>query len=284
MSFGRRAVSVLLVASLLASCSGDDGGTDETGEVDPQVVRDSINLVASDGTTAIAFSVRLEGLPPDFGDLSVTGEGLASLDHDGARIELEVSEGMAEVVGAEAGVVELVDDGTEAVVRAQGEPWRQVTGEARQGGGGGFTLIRGTDALAGVRFMERAVVTARLLGSNDVRGRPATRYLVTLDPSVVEGDDAAAAIAADLDAAGFGILAGYAWVDDDGRLVRARYDVDLGDLTGGGPFGAGGRFVSEVELFDVGADLDRTLPTVGGRGGQAVEPTELRRLLGGVAS
>lgn len=287
MTGGRRTAVLVVLILVLAAVSVATAAlrTDDepTGVAVDEAVTNAYRDTLSAGAAGIAFFFRVEDLPGELGLPSVAGEGRLDLAGGGAAVTLEISEALAGFSGATAGRVDLVDDGTDAFVRAPGEDrWRPVDPAARRTSGGGFDLIAGTDVGAGLAFVADATVAAEPDGEDLVRGRLAKRFEVTLDPGAVEEGSRGASIAEQLEAVGFDELFAYVWIDEDGRVARVRYDADLARLQGGGPFGAGGRFVTELELFDYGVDLDAERPPEREVEGAPVDLAELEALLGGL--
>jgi len=275
----RRFVAVVVVLVLgiavLVSTRGGDAPPEALA-----IVEAAFAATGARDSTGVGLLVRIEDLPPELGALGIAGEGRAAFDGEGASLTLEVTEAMAELTGAEPGRVELVDDGENAFVRQGDGPWRPIAPDGRTGGSG-VDLIAGTDPLAGFSFMAAAVVEATEEATDLVRGRQTTRYEVRLDPARLDGDPRpAASIAAALE--GFVPVFGLVWVDEDGFVVRARYDADLARLSGGGPLGVGGRFVSEFELFDLDTPVRPELPAPAEVEGSPLDATELELVLGGI--
>lgn len=280
MTSRRRAGALAVALCLVAGCSGGDEEPDRKAMLD-----DAFDATFEAGTAGLGFLFRIENLPPELGDVSVAGEGQTSLSGNGATLKLNVSEGLAEFSGATPGRIDLVDDGAEAFIRLGTDGaalWRPIDDGARRPDEGGFDLLAGTDPSAGLAFVAEAAVAADVEVEDLVRERPATRYEVTLEPERVSASGRGRGIADQLLALGFEQVFAYVWLDDAGRVVRVRYDADLARLEGGGPFGAGGRFVTEFELFDFGAPLQVELPPSPERASEPVDQAELQLLLGGL--
>jgi hypothetical protein len=124
--------------------------------------------------------------------------------------------------------------------------------------------LRDNDPTAALNFLRGVSNDVKKVGSEKVRGAETTHYSATADlnktveqvPADLRDD-----ITRLIGQLGTSTIPTEAWVDDDGRLRRMRYIVDLSRVQAGGqPAPLGGVLTTTIEAFDFGADVDVSEP------------------------
>ncbi len=146
-------------------------------------------------------------------------------------------------------------------------PWLRVDlrtlGEAAGAQLQGYRRLGNNDPTAAVDLLRGASGKVEEVGEERVRGTETTRFRTRLDLDAVRSKVPAAAaddVARVRDELGARYVPTEAWIDEDGRVRRFRYTVDLAnaraeDLTG--------TLVTTFELFDFGTSVDVREPSAG---------------------
>lgn len=211
------------------------------------------------GTAAFSLAQTYRGGAT--GDYRLTGEGQIDLAAGSGRVRL-TPEGLGDLGGS--GAFETVYEGgtvyVSAAVLGAPTPWvRLDAGE----GGAGFAQDFSADLSRSLAFLEGAGDEVEQVGREDVRGVATTRYRFTADleaaAAAAEGD-AAAWLREQVADRGLTRLPGEAWLDDEGRLRRLRYTLDLDQSPTAGTAAGSAAVETTVEYYDFGLPVDIAPP------------------------
>lgn len=251
------AVAAAASLSLAAGCSNE--AVQEAAERSPDPVVASTARLADEGSARIAVSMAVDGAPA-----LLEGDGVADLG-DGGDGSLTM---VVQPPGAPAQEIELrAVDGTSYLrvpgleARQPGKRWLRIDPAAPAGGQGPADALAQQDPLAMVRLLESATDFEEA-GEGEVRGDHVTLHRGALDlAELAEAEEPGAA--AQLRDMGLARVPAEVAVDDEGRLRRVAFTLDLaalaaasGGATPGGP--AEGTFT--VELFDFGTPVEVQAP------------------------
>lgn len=262
----RARARVLAVAVVLAAgaCSG---GGDADGGADPQSPRGV--LAAAPARTIEAGSARIAVVANLEGQRRGTFDGQGELDLGAERGRLAVD--LAPLGLAGEGRTEVLFDGDVVYIdlgrRLPGlgdRPWVRIDLAALEEGQGdsieALRQLKANDPGAVLNLLRGVTGDVEVVGPEDVRGAPTTRYRATVDLAAARGSSPEA-VRDDLDEVirqlGTSRLPVEAWLDAEGRLRRLRYTFDLAELADDAPAkGAGeGRATATLELYDFGVEV-----------------------------
>lgn len=275
----RRPVLVLVLLTL-GACTDGDG---EVNTSSPQGI-----LTAAPGKTIAAGSSRIAVKAAVDGQTRGTFDGAGEFEFETERGRLDVDLGPLGLAGAGRTEVLLDRDNVYLKLGRQlpglgNKPWLKIDLDAVAGGQGdsieALRQLQANDPSAVLNYLRGVTGKVTELGVETVRGAATTHYKATIDlakaaeSSPEEVRDDLAEVRRQL---GESRLPVEAWIDDEGRLRRLRYRIDLAELGDDAPAkGAGtGTATANLELFDFGVDVAVTTPPEG-------ETTDLARLLGG---
>lgn len=166
-------------------------------------------------------------------------------------------------------------DGAPPIPQEQHKPWvkfelpKEVADQSAFGPGLGLWAADGpVDPTEALRYLKAASSKVEVVGEEQVRGEPTTRYAVTLDPAK-QAAQLPAELAASFDEMGLTFpKPADVWIDRQGRLRKMRYaatvkvppDVMPGE--GASTTGASDRITvdSTLELYDFGVEVRVTPP------------------------
>jgi hypothetical protein len=243
-----------LLAFVLVACGA--GSASERVAAAPEATLDA-------GSANFTISQEITGGPA--GGQTVTSEG--SLDFEGRRGRVttavpDTGQGPAEL--------ETVFDGNLIFLRLpEGlapTPWVRVDLDDTQGIPGLERLDQfSSDPSQSFAFLEGIVGDITEVGAEDVRGRNATHYRFTVDlerAAEAAPEDAREYVQQQIDAFGITELPTELWLDDDDRIVRQSYVLDLARLVAAGATEGTdledleGEVSTTIEYFDFGTDVD----------------------------
>ena len=261
----RRCALALLAALALvgASCGKDTKPA--------QVVTGAPDKTVEAGTSRVFVAVAVAGGPQP---ARFHGEGVFDYSADRGRLSFDASS--LGLPGTAAGPADAIVAGNVIYVKLpaggqglQARPWLKLdlAALARHAGLDLERLkqVLSSDPTGWLHFLRGVSDDARQVGTEDVRGTETTRYAATVDldkaarQAPPEARDQVSKAAQRL---GTTTLPVETWIDDEGRLRRERFTVDLSKVTplGGAPPPAAGMLTTTVELFDFGVDVEVSEP------------------------
>lgn len=276
--------AVLVTVSLLGAACGGDGdsgggesGQSENGDRSPrEIVLASTSETIDDKSSRVAFQVKTTGQPELPEGLTITGDG--AFDYANKRGSFTMV--IPPVGGVEIGQIQAVFLGNVMYQKfpaqfAQflgGKPWIKIDLAAvSEMAGVDFNTImqaQSSDPTQALQFLRGAADDVTEVGREKLRGDDVTHYRATLD-----FQKAAAAAPPEQQAAlrqAAEIYAGQQvpaemWIDDEDRLRRMTYKVDLAKLQlpqGAATAGAkpAGTMDFNMELFEFGVRVDAVEP------------------------
>jgi predicted small secreted protein len=275
------------LALTLAACNGgtteqaaeDDTDTDtpvteqETPEPDGDVDEDALERIADaaqntidEGTARFTIEIETAGTAGQDGTQPVTVEGEEDFDAELRRMTFEGPQGELDmIVEGTTMYIELPATEDEQWLRLELE--ELVQGEAGFGGPGGVPSQNPRDNL---EILSAAARDAQEAGEEDVDGETTTRYDLVIDL-----DQAADTAEPDTEEAlermraqtGVQTFDMSVWVDEDDRIRRISYTLDLGqaqveETTEEGEVEADpqGEITVTVDYFDFGGDVNIEVP------------------------
>ncbi|HWH32386.1 MAG TPA: hypothetical protein VNU01_06905 [Egibacteraceae bacterium] len=289
---------VLLLGLAVAGCASGDGtdtatetqtatpsptSTATSGEVDEQAleaVAEAAQATVDEDTARFTLTVATEGTGTD-GQAPVTAEGEEDFAEERRLFTFEGPQGeLRIIVDGDTAYIEM--PATEEERWAELELDRLSGGDFGFGGPGGIPFQGVQD---NVEFLRDSAVRAEQAGEDDVDGEPAIRYELTVDLEESAEDapeDTERGLRRTLRETGVRTLDVTVWVDEDGRVARIEYALDLGQADideEGVEADPRGRAIVTVDYRDFGADLSIDVPT----GDEVVEmdEDELRQSFGG---
>ena len=251
--------ALALCAALLAGCAGQGGGEDR--------VEGAAVATVEAGTANFTIAQTVTGGPT--GDQHVASEG--ALDFAGGRGRVVVS---LEDMGLDGGgEIETVFEGETIYLRLPEEagtptPWVRLVVSDLEGLPGLDQLQDfSSDPSQSLGFLQGVNGEIEEVGEEVVRDAPTTRYrfIVDLEQAAEAADDEARAyLEQQIETLGVTEVPTEIWLDDEGRIARQSYVVDLsqGELpdaaTEGGELT--GEVATTVEYYDFGAEVDIATP------------------------
>ena len=275
--------AVLVAVSLLgAACGGDgDSGGGESGQSEgertPQeIVLASASETVADKSSRVAFQVKMTGQPEVPEGITITGDG--AFDYANKRGSFTMV--IPPVGGVEIGQIQAVFLGNVMYQKfpaqfAQflgGKPWIKIdlAAVSEMAGVDINTIMQAqsSDPTQALQFLRGAADDVTEVGKEELRGDDVTHYRATLDfqkavAAAPPEQQAALRQAAEI-YAGQKVPAEM-WIDDEDRLRRMTYKVDLAMLQlpeGAATAGAKptGTMDFNMELFEFGVAVDAAAP------------------------
>lgn len=231
----------LLAAVTLAACGGGSGSSVDAA-LRPLVLASVQASTESAETAEMSFIIRvtMRGVPdePDQ-SFEMGGEGAVDLANERARFVMHMPEELGDDQ-MPAGDLEFIVDGDTTYMRvpggsADGKPWvrTETQGGFANGGGMGFAGFGTFDPNMGLDILGMGEPTnIETIGREEVRGESTIHYRVTAaPPEGGPGDDSGAAFLQMF--AGAGPFVYDVWVDDDDRLRKMTFSIDLATMLRG---------------------------------------------------
>lgn len=275
--------AVLISLALVGSACGDDGSSGESGSesgdekrTPQEVVLAAASETVADKSSRIVFQMKMAGQPDVPGGLTITGDG--AFDYAARRGAMTMT--IPPIGGVEIGQIQAVFDGTTIYEKfpqsfAQflgGKPWIKIDIAAlsKLSGVDFSTLMQAqsSDPTQALQYLRGAADDVTEVGEEEIRGEQTTHYKATLD-----FDKAAAAAPAEQQAALRQVAQLYGgqqvpsdiWVDDEDRLRRMTFTVDLSKLqlpqgTDTSEVKPTGTMEFAMDLFEFGVTVDATPP------------------------
>ncbi len=280
----RPSLRLLLVVTAVTALAGACGGEGDSKSA-KEVLAAAPGKTLAERTSRVAIDVALGG----GGGGRFQGGGEFDFEKQQGRLTLDLGPlglpgvGPTEVVFNEKLLFMKLDLN---VPKLRQRPWLRIDMDALGKGAGpqleGFRQLQSNDPTAALHYLRGVTDEVKKLGTETVRGTKTTRYSATLDlgkaGQEVREDlkDDIAQIQAQL---GTSTIPTEAWIDDEGRLRRLRYSVDLSKATPPNQAAdAGtGTVTASFELYDFGVGVDAAAPP-------ADQITDISELVGNVPS
>lgn len=277
--------AVLVTVSLLgAACGGDGESGVEAGQsgsddrTPREIVLASASETIADKSSRVAFQVKTSGQPELPEGLTITGDG--AFDYANKRGAFTMV--IPPMGGVEIGQIQAVFLGNVMYQKfpaqfAQflgGKPWIKIDLAAvSEAAGVDFNTImqaQSSDPSQALQFLRGAADDVTEVGKEKLRGDDVTHYRATLDfqkaaAAAPPEQQAALRQAAEIYAGQ--LVPAEMWIDDEDRLRRMTYKVDLAKLQlpeGAATAGAkpAGTMEFNMELFEFGVKVDVVEPPV----------------------
>jgi hypothetical protein len=187
------------------------------------------------------------------------------MDLDGRRGRMTMSfEGLPETPGLEDfGDIEMIVDGGDVYMKSPilspegSKPWVRMDLSDMVGAGSQFSQADPTQALQYLRGVSDDVAE---VGREEIRGVSTTQYDATVDvataaeelPEKTREQLEAALERFDIDEFPISV-----WIDDQGRMRREYFELDLSEIEGAVE---GTKMTMTVDLFDFGVEFDIEIP------------------------
>jgi hypothetical protein len=271
-----RSVLLLVLGLALAVLAGAcDGGGDPGARV-----ADAQQATLDAGSAAFTIDQELTGGQADG---TITSSGELDFANQRGRVQVELPG-----LGGEQGVETLFDGDTVYLRLPEGAaptPWVRLDLEDAEGIPGLESLEDLTnDPSRNLSFLEGVTGEVEEVGEEEVRGVPATHYRLTVDlqRAVEEApEEDRAFLQQQIDTLGVTELPTEVWLDEEGRIVRQSYTLDLEQVelpsaAEGADAQLSGQVATVIEYFDFGTEVEVEPPP-------AEEVTDFAELMGGGA-
>ena len=276
----RRLLASLLTLALAltgAACGQDEQSAQE-------IVAGAADATAEAGTSKLAIKVMTK-----VGEQNVNINSEGVIDYDQQRGRLSMDLAALGLPGAN-GQMEMLLMGKVIFMKLppgalppqlSAKPWVRLDLEAlakREGFNlGSLDQLRNSDPTNTLDYLRGASDNVTEVGEEKVRGTDTTHYKATVDlRKAAEAEpEAKEAIDQAIEQLGTSKVPMEVWIDDDGRLRRMRYDMDLSKSPQAQQSGQQlGSLQLDMELYDFGTKVDVAEPP-------ADQVTEFDSLLGG---
>lgn len=129
----------------------------------------------------------------------------------------------------------------------------------------GFNSFTNQDPTSALAFM-RGAKDVKVEGKESIRGVATTHYSMTIDMKAASAElpeESRKAVEDLIEQTGLEEIPMEAWIDDEDRVRRMRFSMDLskiGEIAGGVEPGQGGTMTIGMDLFDFGTDVSVSAP------------------------
>ncbi|HVL94208.1 MAG TPA: hypothetical protein VM264_12815 [Acidimicrobiales bacterium] len=244
---GGALVALLLVGG---ACSGGSGASPR------DVLAAAPGKTLAEGTVRVAITAELSG---GSSGTAFNGEGEFDLEARTGRLVLE---------GAGASEIRFVGEVVFVkLAQLQQRPWLRLDVEALSSRPGvdldSLRQLQRNDPTAVLNYLSGVTDEVAEVGTETVRGDRTTRYRATLDLDKAQAESAPEVredIRRIVRELGTSVLPTEAWIDEEGRLRRLRYTLDLAELDTNGEAPASGKVTASFELYQFGRPVDVSAP------------------------
>ena len=233
-----------------------------------------IRLAAETGNEAGTSKMHMRMEMPQGG---MTAEG--AFDYKGQRGQMTMA-----FTGelAAAGNMEMIMDGRVIYMKipalaaqSGGKPWFKLDLDEllKSGGMAGLDQLQNSDPSSSLAFLKGVAEDVREEGKEQVRGVDTTRYAITVDlnkAAATAPAEAKKSIEGVVKQLGTNTIPMTVWVDDEDRVRRLAYSMDMSKMEAG----ATGTAKLTMELYDYGTKVSVTPPP-------AAQVTDASGMLGG---
>lgn len=285
----RRPVPIVLAvagALVLGGACGD-------GSKSPREILAAASSETLDAKSSrVSFTAEMAGVAGVEGPLRFGGEG--AVDFDGRRATLSIE--LPAVGGMQFGRMEAVLIDTvmyqrfpEQIARELGgKPWIKIdlddVGKLIGVDLGALTQSQSADPTQALTFLEGASDDVTVVGKEQVRDVPTTHYKASLDLAKAaehaRSDRERKALRQAAELYQGGPIPAEVWIDEEGRLRRLAYTMDMSKLKLPAEIAANvpkGSMSFNMELFDFGVEVNAEPPPAD----QTIDFAELQRRSGG---
>lgn len=197
-------------------------------------------------------------------DVTITAEGVVDLQGQRASMTMDLGEATAQ---SGMGSMEMINDGTIVYMKLSNAeqlglptPWLKMDLEQMEGMQGMGELQQlNNDPAKSMEMLRGVSGDVEEVGTEEIRGEPTTHYRATMDlekAAEQAPDEARATIRYQIDQLGTSTVPVDVWIDEEGRLRRQTFDMDLSNIEGAGVEGAPQAMRMEMELFDFGTEVE----------------------------
>jgi hypothetical protein len=275
----RRLLALLLAAviSVVAPACGESASAQE-------IVAGAADATNEAGTSKLTINIKTK-----VGDqeVNVATEGLIDYANERGRLTMDLA---ALGLPGASGTMEMLLMGKVIFMKLppqglpaelQAKPWVRLDIEKlaqREGFNlGSLDQLRNSNPTNTLEYLRGAADDVTEVGSEKIRGEDTTHYKATLDLTKAGEAEPKAKEAIDeaIKQLGTSTIPVEVWIDDEGRLRRMRYDMDLSKSPQAKESGQQlGNLHLDMELYDFGTKVDVSEPP-------ADQFTEFETLLGG---
>jgi len=259
----RRAAALACVAALAAVTAACGGGG---GDSPAEVLSAAPAKTLAEGTVRVSITAQLAGA-----GTALDGEG--EFDLKARRGRLALKRGGASEIRFLGDLIFV------KLAQLQGKPWVRLDVQALSARPGvdldSLRQLQRNDPTAVLSYLGGVTGAVEDLGEETVRGDTTTHYRATLDldrAGAKAGAEQREDIRRIVRELGTSRLPTEAWIDEEGRLRRLRYTLDLSQLDTGGEEPAQGTVTASFELYQFGRPVEVTEPPAG-------EVTDIEELL-----
>ena len=272
----------LLVTLVLAAGAGAACGQEELSA--QEIVAGAADATAEAGTSKLALRITTKVGEQN---VDISSEGVIDYDEQHGRLTMDLA--ALGLPGAN-GQMELLLLGKVIFMKLpagalppqlSAKPWVRLDLEAlanREGFNlGSLDQLRNSDPTKTLEYLRGASEDVTEVGDEKVRGADTTHYKATVDlrKAAEAQPEAKEAIEQAIEQLGTSIVPMDVWIDDEGRLRRMRYEMDLSKSPQAQQSGQQlGNLKLDMELYDFGTKVDVAEPP-------ADQVTEFETLLGG---
>ena len=255
----RALAGAALCAVLLAGCSSGGASTTTSSTNLAQLVADSAaKSTASTSRLAITVDVSQGGSP----SVEITGSG----QFDYAKHAGVITENIPTVGGSPGGAVEIREIGQTVYVKVPNapdpsKPWLKTDASTFAGQNGGANASDPSQFLSYLRGASSGITDE---GTETVRGTETRKLKANLDLRKAAAklpQDQRQAVEQAIQQLGTSTIPTEVWIDDQGRLRKMSFSIDVSNAAQGSTSGAQGANLSlTLELFDYGVPVNVTPP------------------------
>ncbi len=228
------------------ACGGGSGPTPQ------EVLAGAPAKTLAAGTAKVAITAQL-----------VSG-GAGSAFNGSGEFDFEADRGRLVLQGGGASEIRLAGDVVFVkLAQATERPWLKIDIEALSSRPGvdldSLRQLQRNDPTAAMNYLRGVTADVEEIGTETVRGDPTTHYRATLDldraAREVEPEEREV-IRQIIRGLGTSRLPTDAWIDEDGRLRRLRYTLDLAEIESSGGPASSGKVTASFELYQFGRPVD----------------------------
>ena len=249
------AVIVSLLLAVLPGCAQASA---------QELIAQAPAATAESGSARTTFTMEMTGGAQD---VTVSAEGVVDLEGQRTAMTLDMGE-----VGAQTGMgkMEMVSEGTVIYMKLDNAqqlglptPWLKMDLEKMDGMQGlGDLQQLNNDPSKSMEMLRGVSEDVEEVGTEEIRGETTTHYRATMDleKAAEQAPEAEAMIRAQIKQLGTSTIPVDVWIDDQGRLRRQAFDMDLSNVEGADVEGAPQSVRMEMELFDFGTEVEIQMP------------------------
>jgi hypothetical protein len=246
-----RLAALALLVPLAAACGSDTPA--KLSALD--VVRQASQKTVETGSARMEMRIEAEGF-------SMTGNGVTSLKDTTGQMTMVME------AGGQQQTMEYRMLGDVMYMKMPGLPvakeWVKLDlkalGETQGVDLQALTQMRDNDPTQSLAYLSGVSEDVRVDGEEDIRGAHTTRYKATFDlnKAAAQTPEAKEKVDKLIQQMGTSTMPATVWIDDDGRMRKMTYDIDLSKASAAA--GARGTMTTTFEMYDFGAKVDVQAP------------------------